>query len=413
MSIILNTTAGSTNFNDALTQLAQGADTLSIGVSYLQMGGWELLRRLTPDLQLTRMRLVCTDQMNITQPAAVSRALSEGVQVRNFNGSMTYHPKVIIAQDAEGRPMRFLLGSANLSSSAFTTSIEAGILGADPDDLGRLQNWFNNLFLNQSEQLTPARLLKMEENWRRAAARRTKTRLRVRHGIIVPLGAKIPIEAEDIETLEDIFATIQLPIGLLNFDYAGNNIRNVRRAREVLADWTAVRGSATPAAAKQRSELKLLGFADGPNLTTLGGAAAAARSVEAVANLWCEWLQQTNDRQLASINEKLLVAKRVFPQFWRLQPVVRDYFLAHKVNPVERRVLQTIELLCNSQEVVQELSLDDIRALQPLLDQPERLPPHIRHEITEYFNNKGTRGWGSPDRRIVPNAWRDASVNLG
>lgn len=178
-----------------------------------------------------------------------------------------------------------------------------------------------------------------------------------------------------------------------------------------MADWAAVRGGDTGTAAKQRSELKLLGFADGLNLTALGRAAAAARSDEAVARLWCEWLQQTDDRQLAAINDKLLVAKRVFPQFWRLQPVVRDYFLAHAVNPAERRILQTIELLCNSREVVQELSLDDIRALEPLLDQPQRLPPHIRAEIADYFDNKGTRSWGSPDRRIVPNAWRDASGN--
>jgi HKD family nuclease len=410
MSIILNNTVGSTNFQDALTHLTQGADTLSIGVSYLQMGGWDLLRRHTQGLCLNRMRLVCTDQMNITQPAAVRRAISEGVQVRNFDGAMTYHPKVILAQDAAGRPIRFLIGSANLSYSAFTTSVEAGLLGTDADDLGRLHNWFNNLFQNQSEQLTPERLLTMEENWRRAAARRTQTRLRVRRGIVVPPGTRIPIEAEDIDTLEDVFATIQLPVGLLNFDYARNNIRNVERAREVLADWNAIRESPTSTAAKQRSELKLLGFAEGPYLTALGQAAAAAGNDEAVARLWCEWLQNTTDQQLVATNEKLLVAKRVFPQFWRLQPEVRDYFLTNAVNPAERRILQTIELLCNSNEVVQELSLDDIRALEPLLDQPQRLPPHICAEIADYFDNKGTRSWSSADRCIVPNAWRDASM---
>lgn len=411
MSIILNNTVGCTNFQEALVQLADGADTLSIGVSYVQMGGWELLRRQTPRVRLDRMRLVCTDQMNITQPAAVGRAISEGVQVRNFRGAVTYHPKVILAQDRAGNPIRFLIGSANLSYSAFTTSVEAGVLGTDAGDLGRLHNWFNELFANQSEEFTPARLLIMEESWRRAAARRTQTRLRVRRGIILPPGAQIPVEAEDIETLEDVFATIQLPVGLLNFDYARNNIRTVGRAREVLANWNNVRYDDSSTASKQRSELKLLGLANGANLTAVGRGAAAARSDEAVARLWCNWLLQTGDRQLGVINEKLLVAKRVFRQFWRLQPDVREYFLAHAVNPAERRILQTIELLCNSREVVQELSLDDIRALEPLLDEPERLPPHIRAEIADYFGNKGTRSWRSRDRRIVPNAWRESLGN--
>jgi len=305
--------------------------------------------------------------------------------------------------------MRFLLGSANLSYSAFTTSVEAGVLGADADDLGRLNNWFNNLFLNHCEQLTPARLRRMEEGWRLAAVLRAQARLRVRRGIVLPSGAEIPIEAEDIEALEDVFATIQLPLGLLNFDYAGNTIRNIGRAREVLANWAAIRVSTAGAASKQRSELKLVGFAEGRDLTRLGRAAAAARSDEAVARLWCGWLQQTDDRELAAINDKLLVAKRVFSQFWRLQPSVSNYFLANAVKPAERRLLQTIELLCNSREVVQELSLDDIRALEPLLAQPQRLPPHIRVEIADYFENKGTRSWGLADRRIVPKAWRETS----
>jgi HKD family nuclease len=409
MSIILNNFAKAKGFSEALKQLARGADALSIGVSYIQMGGWDLLRKLTPNISPDRMKVVCTDQMNITQPAAVSRAMDEGVQVRNFSGAMTYHPKMILAHDTKGRPIRFLIGSANLSYSAFTTSVEAGLLGTDTKDLKMLKNWFDYVFLKQSETFTRDSLRIMEENWRRAAATRTQNRLRVRRGIVIPPGTPLPVEAEDIDTLEDIFATIQLPIGLLNFDYARNNIRNVGYLREVLANWNNVKVGKS--ASKQRSELKLLGFVAEGQLTTLGRAAVAARSDEEVARLWCKWLQQTERTQLESINPKLLDAKRVFSQFWRLQPDVRDYFLANAVNPEERRTLQTIELLCNSREVVQELSLEDIRTLEPLLDQPERLPPNIRTEIAEYFDNKGTRSWKFNDRRIVPNAWRQAEGN--
>ena len=188
-------------------------------------------------------------------------------------------------------------------------------------------------------------------------------------------------------------------------DYAGNNIRNLERLREVLAEWST--GRAHPGS-KRGSELKLLGFAEGANLTALGGTAAAAGSREEVARLWCAWLQQTDDARLATINERLLVAKRVFAQFWRLQPQVRDYFLGNAQNPADRRTLQTIELLCNGSGVVQSLSLDDIQALSPLLEQLRRLPAFIRAAIADYKDNKGMRGWNSPDRRIVPLAWREA-----
>jgi hypothetical protein len=182
-------------------------------------------------------------------------------------------------------------------------------------------------------------------------------------------------------------------------DYAGNNVRNIAKARAVLANPAAASG-------KQQSELKLLGFMRGGNLTELGRAAAALKSDEAVARLWCKWLQQTPNEQLESINEKLLVAKRVFPQFWRLKEDVRNYFLSSAQSPRDRRTLQTIELLCNARDVVQELSLDDMRTLSILLSQSQRVPEYIRGEVAGYFENKRTRSWDTVDRRVMPEAWR-------
>lgn len=142
------------------------------------------------------------------------------------------------------------------------------------------------------------------------------------------------------------------------------------------------------------------------NLTELGKTAAALKSDEAFARLWCKWLQQTPNEQLEAINEKLLVAKRVFPQFWRLKADVRDYFLANAQSPKDRRILQTIELLCNARDVVQELSLADMRTLSNILSQSQRVPEYIRHDVAGYFENKGTRSWDMADRRTMPEAWR-------
>ena len=135
--------------------------------------------------------------------------------------------------------------------------------------------------------------------------------------------------------VEDVFSSIRLPICLLSMDYAGNNIRNVAGVRAVLANWSVVRRTPGTPYDKQRSELKFLGFASGTNLTPLGRAAQAAASVEEVARLWCAWVQATPDAELAQFNPKdeLAIAKRVFDQFLKLQPDVREYFLAHAQRP--------------------------------------------------------------------------------
>lgn len=250
----------------------------------------------------------------------------------------------------------FLLGSANLSSSAFTTSAEAGLLGTDGASLVTLKNWFDQMFATRTEEFTPSRLREMEIKWRKAAAERTKNRLNIRRGLAIPPGGiPLPIGPEDLDALEDVFATIQLPVGLLNMDFARINVRKIAKIREVMKKPASASG-------KQQSELKLL------------------------------------------------VAKRVFPQFWKLQPEVRDYFLSNAQSPSDRRTLQTIELLGNARDVVQELSLLDMKSLSVLLNQPARLPLSVRSEIADYFDNKGTRSWSEVDRRTVPEAWRAAAA---
>jgi HKD family nuclease len=403
MRIILNNFEGNTSFKQAFGQLIDGADTLSVAVSYLQVGGWELFRNYAQRLSLPKMRMVCTDQLGITQPAAVKRAIESKVQIRNFVGNVVYHPKVFLAHDKQGQPSRFMLGSANLSASAFSNSVEAGVLSEEKDGLKTLDRWFNDLFEHKSAAFTPELLHAMEVKWRVAAAERARNRLQVRGQLAVAAGTQsIPFAPEDVDTIEDVLATIQLPIGLLNMDYAANNVRNITKAREVIANPAGASG-------KQQSELKLLGFMQRGNLTALGRAAAAAKTNDAVARLWCEWLERTPDAQLRDINEKLLVAKRVFPQFWRLKKDVREYFLVNAQSPGDRKTLQTIELLCNARQIVQDLSLNDIRTLSSLL-QSNKVPEYIRSEVAEYFENKGQRGWDTDDRRIVPLAWRAGLV---
>jgi hypothetical protein len=116
--------------------------------------------------------------------------------------------------------------------------------------------------------------------------------------------------------------------------------------------------------------------------------------------------------EFLAASRELLVAKRVFTQFWKLHEDVRDHFLNYAVTPneAERPILQIIELLCNASDVVQELSLEDIKTLTPILQHPARLPAFVRNAVLDYKDNKGTRGWGYPDRMIVPLAWKATTV---
>lgn len=398
MKLILNNFERSTGFQGALRELIRGADTLSVAVSYLQVGGWEMFHKEVGQLSLPRMRIVCTDQLGITHPEAVKRALKKEVRVRNFAGEFTYHPKVFLAHNASGRATRFLLGSANLSASAFSDSIEVGILGDEAKPVRTLDKWFNNLFDRHSVDFTPESLAELERKWKEQAAQRAKNRLRKRRDA----GTGLPPEPEDTDTLDDVLATIRLPIGLLNIDYGGNNVRNIDHLRKVLSI------PRERLDQKQKSELKLLGFAfpDG-ELTALGRQAAASRTNMDVALLWCRWLKRTSNAELEKSHPRLLVAKRVFPQFWRLRLEVRNYFLSNVQNRRERRILQTIELLCNASAVVDELSLDDIRTLFGLLNS-DRVPVYIKEDVEEYFGNKGQRSWDSDDRREIPIAWKEA-----
>jgi hypothetical protein len=189
-------------------------------------------------------------------------------------------------------------------------------------------------------------------------------------------------------------------------DCAGNNIRSISLAHEIM--------KAGRYDSKKRSDLKLLGFMHEGVLTANGRRAASARTNESVARLWCDWLKQTTDEELMEINPRggLSAAKRALSQFWRLKEEVRDYFLANIRTKGSRRTLQTIELLCNASEVVQELSLSEIETLSELL-RSNRVPEYIREDVKNYFDNKGTRGWDmGDDRRIVLLAWREADEDV-
>lgn len=380
---------------DALAQLIQPAKHVSVAVSFLQVSGWDLFQPLVSPVALATTRVLCDDKMGITNPEAVRRMLKAGVDVRAYSDAQIYHPKVFLAATDHQAPGRAMLGSANLSEPALMTSVEAGVVIDDAD--GVIATWFDDMFDNRSAVFDNQRLAKLEANF----AKRMKAELGFRQKSNKATSAN----AQDgRELIDALFSGLGLYIAPLSFDQAGNNIRNIGHARSVLAmsNWTN----------KQRSEMKLLGFSEAGQFTPLGQAALGDPSDAALAKRWIKWLKKTPDAQLATLsgNAALVQFKSALRQFWTMRAEVRNFFLHESgvSRTPERTVLQAIELLSNVNSDVSSFTLDEIRALAPLLGTLAAFPTNVRQTVSDYMRNKWTRDWGIPDRRLILEAWRDA-----
>jgi hypothetical protein len=337
--------------------------------------------------------------MGITNPQAVRRILDAGSDIRAYAGSNIYHPKVFIARQ-RNTSAQYLMGSANLSEPALVSSVEAGILGSDSD--GSLVAWFDDIFASRSAPFDDARLERLDKVF---AARSRAMLFFRRNAPAQPRknGRRAPAE-NDPELLDALFSGLGDYVAPLSFDQAGNNVRNIAHARQVLA--------ASAWDTKQRSEMNLLGLADRGTLTALGSAARRDRNDAAFARRWIEWLIGTPDSELAQLsrNETLVVFKRALAQFWTMQPEVRDFFLIHSgdVQTGDLPVLQAIELLANTDTDISAYSLTDVQTLAPLLGRLDAFPTNVRPTISLYMRNKWSRDWGIDDRRLILEAWRDA-----
>jgi HKD family nuclease len=389
------TTAG--NIKKQLSVLMSKADAVDMAVSYIQVSGWKEIAPLLRGVKADRIRIVCTDQMGITDPAAVRLAQAAGVKIQRYTGPAIYHPKVYLA--AEGAAKQYVIGSANLSASALERSVE--VVATASDD-GTLSKWFEDLFTNQSEPFTTAHLDAMQK----AVAARVKGQLAVQSAL-KPAG-KAADKAQDVgakEPLDTILGALPNEIGMLNYDHAGNNVRTLADARGKL-------GGALPFGGKVRSEFGMLGLAVDGSPTPLGTTLAASSTDADFADKWVKWLHDLAPANILASQYRLVRARSVLRAFWKLQPEVRQYFLDNAESPAAdvRPVLQTIELLSNVGSIAEALSLENVRQLSSLLKNPDLVPINVRETVRDYLTNKGTRGWKTADRRLIPTAWKKAAT---
>jgi HKD family nuclease len=372
-----------------------GFDRLAIAVSYVQVSGWELLRPLI-GAKANQVRLLCTDQFGITDPAAIRALQKAGVQVHAYDGKGVYHPKIYIASFAN-KSDRWVLGSPNLSRSALESGVEAAFTADDAQ--GQALAWFDDLFANKSHVFDAAKLQELEA----AFAARIKGNLATARARPVAAAAvhRDPVAAEAIEAAFGALPNVVVP---LNADKAGNNVRTLRRIKEVLDDPTQLKGKAF-------SEFKLIGLArDGGYTPT--GIQAQGKSLAEIANIWMRWLKHATPVEIQAANPsgRLAQGAIAFETFWSFPQDVRDFFLANSTKPNNqtRPSLQVIELLANTGRRMPTLTMADVSTLSKLLGATEQLSPRIRTIIRDYLDNKGTRGWREPDRELILEAWRAA-----
>lgn len=379
----------------AVSDSITGFETLSIAVSYVQLSGWELLRPLI-GAKANQVRLICTDQMGITDPAAVRAMQTAGLTVHAYTGTKVYHPKVFITSRA-GQPTRWILGSANLSQSALQSGVEA--VFASQDDNGEAAAWFEALFAQQSTPFDNTRLAALEL----AFAARLKGSLAAAQArpLTVPTIKQDPGSAEAVEAA---FASLPDIVVPLNADKAGNNVRTLRRIKEILDDATQLEGKAL-------SEFKLIGLARDGGYTPVGQSARNMTPSQ-IAERWMSWLKHATPQDIAAANPsgRLAQARLAFDTFWTFPAAVRTYFLQNSTSPARniRPHLQTIELLANTGKRIPELTVRDVATLSKLLAATGQLQPRVRVAVRDYLENKGTRGWNEPDRELILRAWHAA-----
>jgi HKD family nuclease len=319
--LIINDAKRKTSFIRTLKTLLSNASALDMAVSYVQLSGWTLIEQLIANINPSNIRLLITDQFAITHSEALRKAQRLGIEVRYYIGKNVFHPKVYLVYDNARQPTGAIIGSANLSGSGLEFGIEAGIILYDSNTLLELKDWFKQLFGDEYSNVVDKSFL---ENLEATRKQTTKSRIKVqqirRENVSNFTSTPTPIP-EDIELLEDLISTITLPIGLLNFDHAANNIRNLDRAISALKRYPSIGD-------KEFSELRLLGMIEiaGSRLTDLGNRARKCSTEKQLAETWCSWVRKQNNSKLQELNPRITSFKRAITNFWKLREEVRTFF---------------------------------------------------------------------------------------
>lgn len=120
-----------------IKELLHGANKVFLTVAYIRNSGVD---QIIEELKLIierggKVRLICSNDMGITQPSAVKRILEIGAEVKicKFETG-TFHAKIWLAE--KDSKWACLAGSANCSKSAFLDNVEASLIVDHNSNIG-------------------------------------------------------------------------------------------------------------------------------------------------------------------------------------------------------------------------------------------------------------------------------------
>jgi len=125
------------NHLSKIKEMLTGCKKLLLTVSYIRDSGVNILIGDLKNIIENKgsVKLVCSSDMGITDPAAIKKLLDIGVEVKVYKlGEGTFHAKVWLSN--KNNKWYCMVGSANCSKSAFIDNVEASLMIDTDSNIG-------------------------------------------------------------------------------------------------------------------------------------------------------------------------------------------------------------------------------------------------------------------------------------
>lgn len=120
-------------YHAVVNEQFQKARRVNLAISYIQQSGVSVLKEFIEKIG-RNVHLVCSFDMEITDPLAIKQLLDMGVTVKVYQARRgTFHTKLWLFECAGGR-WNCIVGSANLSANALRENVEVGVLIKEDDN---------------------------------------------------------------------------------------------------------------------------------------------------------------------------------------------------------------------------------------------------------------------------------------
>ncbi len=197
--LITNNTAAGHDHLSAITDCFEKAEKADLVVAYVQQTGVNLLQ--SPLARIGRaVRLICSLDMDVTDPAAIKNLMAMGVKVKVYRMDRgTMHAKLWLFKEAHGH-WQCIVGSANLSAGGLRNNVEASarlIESENPDALAMARRIFGFLWNSDGcDELTDRDI----DTWISSRRERRKMISRIRQ---IQSKAKQPSTGAQVKVLRE------------------------------------------------------------------------------------------------------------------------------------------------------------------------------------------------------------------